>query len=318
MTPPVRGAALLMALLLMALVSTLAAAAWSWQWRAWAIERAEREHQQAAWLLTGALDWARLIVREDGRASSLDHLGEPWAVPLQPTPLSAFLRPGRDSADDPLEHTWLAGRIEDAQGRLNWRNLIDLTGAKPRLAPVALAAFERLYGLLDLPADELRSVAEALLAAWPADGQRPPRHPLPQTFEDLQALGLSARSWAALRDHTVWLPEPTPLNLNTAGVLALRAGIEGLQAADAQRLLQQRSQRPLDRPEALAELLPRLGTSASIGTLSVASRYFLVHGQLRLDTLTLQQTALLRRDGPRVDVVWLRRSPQASPSASAP
>lgn len=310
-----RGAALLVALMLMAVVATLGAAAWSLQWRAWAVERAQRDQAQAAWLLTGALDWARLIVREDGRASRTDHLAEPWAVPLQPTRLSTFLRAAEDGSDV-LDEAWLAGRIEDAQARLNWRNLIDLTGATPRLNPTALAAFERLYGLLELPADELRAMAEALRLAWPAGAQSPARHPLPQRAEDLQALGLSAASWARLAPHTVWLPEPTPVNLNTAGPLVLRAAIAGLDATEAQRLLTLRSQRPFERAEALVEALPRLATAWQPTLLAVASRHFLVTGQLRLGELTVQQTALLRRDGARVEVLWRQRGVAGAPAAS--
>ena len=39
------------------------------------------------WILVGALDWARLILREDGRSNrtsgAADHLGEPWATRLR-------------------------------------------------------------------------------------------------------------------------------------------------------------------------------------------------------------------------------------------
>ncbi|WP_143891024.1 type II secretion system minor pseudopilin GspK [Tepidimonas alkaliphilus] len=309
-----RGAALLMALMLMAVVATLGAAAWSLQWRAWAVERAARDQAQAAWLLTGALDWARLIVREDGRASRTDHLAEPWAVPLQPTRLSTFLRASADDGADVLDDAWLAGRIEDAQARLNWRNLIDVTGATPRLNPMALAAFERLYAQLDLPPEELRAVAEALQQAWPAGPQRPARHPLPERAADLQALGLSAASWARLAPHTIWLPQPTPVNLNTAGPVVLRAAIAGLDGAEAQRLLALRNQRPFERTEALVEALPRLAASWQPALLSVSSQHFLVTGQLRLGELTVQQTALLRRNGARVEVLW-RQQGVAGPAS---
>ena len=62
-----RGAALLLAMLTVALVATLSAAALWQQWRAMAVESAERQRVQASWILGGALDWARLILREDGR-----------------------------------------------------------------------------------------------------------------------------------------------------------------------------------------------------------------------------------------------------------
>ena len=92
---PQRGAALLAAMLTVALVATFAAGALWQQWKSIEVEGAERQRTQARWLLTGALDWARVILREDARAGDAsaptDHLAEPWAVPLQEARLSSFL-----------------------------------------------------------------------------------------------------------------------------------------------------------------------------------------------------------------------------------
>ena len=70
-----RGAALLLAMLTVALVATLATAALWQQWRNVEIEASERSRLQASWILGGALDWARLILREDARTGGPDHLG---------------------------------------------------------------------------------------------------------------------------------------------------------------------------------------------------------------------------------------------------
>ena len=88
---PERGMALLSAMLTVALVTFLAAGALWQQWRTFEVESAERQRQQAAWLLNGAMDWARLVLREDGKSSPSDHLGEPWALPLREARLSSFL-----------------------------------------------------------------------------------------------------------------------------------------------------------------------------------------------------------------------------------
>ena len=86
-TPPRRqcGAALLAAMLTVTLVATFAAAALWQQWRGVEVETAERNRVQAAWILLGALDWSRLILREDGlnAGGGPDHLAEPWAIALQ-------------------------------------------------------------------------------------------------------------------------------------------------------------------------------------------------------------------------------------------
>ncbi|TAK95685.1 MAG: general secretion pathway protein GspK, partial [Aquabacterium sp.] len=87
-----RGAALLMAMVIVTLVATLAASMVWQQWRATQVEGAERIRTQASWVLSGALDWARLILREDAKSTDKsDHLGEPWAIPLAEARLSTFL-----------------------------------------------------------------------------------------------------------------------------------------------------------------------------------------------------------------------------------
>src|SRR5258707_11956420 len=77
-----RGAALLTAMIIVTLVATLAASMVWQQWRAVQVEVAERARLQSSWILSGALDWAKLILREDAKTGGADHLGEPWAVPL--------------------------------------------------------------------------------------------------------------------------------------------------------------------------------------------------------------------------------------------
>ena len=78
-----RGAALLLAMLTVALVATLASTALWQQWRSVEIESRERERLQAGWILVGALDWARLILREDARSGGPDPLAEPWSIELR-------------------------------------------------------------------------------------------------------------------------------------------------------------------------------------------------------------------------------------------
>ncbi|MBS0339952.1 MAG: type II secretion system minor pseudopilin GspK [Proteobacteria bacterium] len=149
-----RGAALLAAMLTVTLVATLAAAAMWQQWRAAEIEAAERSRLQSAWVLVGALDWARLILREDGRAGGADHLAEPWAVPLEEARLTTFLAADKNIASDAIEglpDAFMAGRIIDAQSKLNVTNLV--VGGKP--VETAVASFVKLFELLGLPTQEV-------------------------------------------------------------------------------------------------------------------------------------------------------------------
>ena len=40
---------------------------------------------QSRWIERAAVDWAKVILRADQRAGAVDHLGEPWAVPVVDT-----------------------------------------------------------------------------------------------------------------------------------------------------------------------------------------------------------------------------------------
>ncbi|MDM0024848.1 type II secretion system minor pseudopilin GspK [Variovorax saccharolyticus] len=169
--PSQYGAALLTAMLTVTLVATFAAAALWQQWRSIEIEAAERARAQAGWVLIGALDWSRLILREDARTAGsgtlVDHLAEPWAVPLEEAKLTTFLAADKNIASDALEglpDAFLSGRIIDAQSKLNVMNLVD--GGKA--APKAVAAFDKLFQLLRLPREELTLLTANLLRAVPA------------------------------------------------------------------------------------------------------------------------------------------------------
>ena len=95
-----RGAALLTAMIIVALIATLAASMVWQQWRAVQIEVAERARLQSSWILSGAADWAKLILAEDAKTGGADHLGEPWAVPLAEARLSTFLAADKDNNTD--------------------------------------------------------------------------------------------------------------------------------------------------------------------------------------------------------------------------
>jgi general secretion pathway protein K len=172
------GAALLAAMLTVTLVATFAAAALWQQWRAVEVEAAERARVQSSWVLIGALDWSRLILREDARAgsanggSAADHLAEPWAVPLAEAKLSSFLAADKNVASDAMEglpEAYLSGSIVDAQSKLNVRNLVK------NGAPVveSAAAFKKLFELLGLPAQELVLLQANLRQALPASATPP-------------------------------------------------------------------------------------------------------------------------------------------------
>src|SRR5687767_13257373 len=146
-----RGAAIVMAMVVVAVTATLVAGA---HWRqSIVLRQAENElaYAQAKWLIRGAIDWAGLILREDARISGVDHLGEPWAVPLADTHLN------QGDGRDPV---YLAGQMRDEQARFNLRNLADAKGVNP----AELEVLRRLLELVGASAGAAEAIAQRVTA----------------------------------------------------------------------------------------------------------------------------------------------------------
>jgi general secretion pathway protein K len=261
---------------------------------------------QAGWILTGALDWARLILREDGRAGGADHLGEPWAVPLQEARLSTFLAADKsNTVDTEADNTFLSGQVIDQQSLLNVNNVVEAG----RISETGLAAFTRLFDLLGLPQAELARLAENLRFASDisTDNRSAGQAPLaPQKLEQLTWLGLSLRTAAVLQPHVTVLPGRTEVNLNTASAEVLYAALPGISLADAQRLVAERDRSHFRNKSDADRLLPGANLDEST-TVGIASRYFEVRGRLRLGSTVIEERSLVQRTGVDVKTVWRER-----------
>ncbi len=315
-----RGAALLMAMLTVALVTTLASAALWQQWRQVEIEIAERGRNQTAWMMTGALDWTRLILREDAvstQGTGVDHLGEPWALPVQESKLSTFLSQDQQWREGDAE-VFLSGQITDAQSRMNLMNLIE----DGRVSPKILARFAALFERLNLPLSELQNLAiqlqatmqagqvKAESAAKPSSATTSNTALMPQQTAQLLWLGLSPQTLATLQPHITLLPEATPVNLNTASAEVLSASLPGLDLASARQAVDLRQRGHWASLDAARQALGTAGVQLDEKQHSIQSRYFEVNGSMRIDNVVQQEQTLVRRDGRQVSMVWRVKSPQ--------
>jgi general secretion pathway protein K len=298
-----RGAALLAAMLVVTLVATFAAASLWQQWRSVEVEAAERSRVQAAWILTGASDWARLILREDARSGGADYLAEPWAVPLQEARLSTFLAADQNNnADAGAENAFLSGQIIDLQSLLNVNNLLQAG----QVSPYWLRAFQRLFDLLGLPQSQLNRMVENLRFAndISTDNRSASQAPLaPQRVEQLVWLGLPVASVAVLEPYVTLLPGRTPVNLNTAPAEVIFAAVENITMADAQRLVTERDRSHFRTLADVGKQLANANVNLTDSELSVASRFFEVRGRLRLDQTLVEERSLVQRDGLEVRVL---------------
>jgi general secretion pathway protein K len=299
-------------MLTVALVATLASAALWQQWRGIEIEQAERGRAQSGWILTGALDWARLILREDARTNQTtgagDHLAEPWAIGLQEARLSTFLAADGQQQEDPSTsfEAFLSGDVQDQQSRLNFHNLVQ----DGKVSESTLRMFVRLYDQLGLNPSALPQVAQRLLAAQEAvqgKASAAASPLLPRRWPHVVWLGVSPQEAQRLAPFATWLPERTPVNLNTASLEVLVATVPGLDRARAQRLVDERALKPFKTLAHASELLHG-DFQLKEGEHSTHSRYFQVTGRLRLGEQMVQEQSLVVRDGLNVRALWRERS----------
>jgi general secretion pathway protein K len=308
-----RGVAVITALLLTTLAITIVASLfWQQQVQVRSMEN-QRLQLQAKWILRGALDWARLILREDGKFSNVDFLGEAWAVPLAETRLDDYIEKGRTDANS--SDAALSGSIIDAQARYNLANLSSNGMIKPR----EVAVFARLLTNLRLPANLAQTVADTIATtqkntatAGDSSGgsgpDKPQPAPLTQVDDLLAVPGFSVEVFDALKDFVIILPRPTPVNVNTASAEVLAARLDPLTLSDAAALLTSRQQAYFRDASDFLQRLPGRQLNPAVGEIAVTTNYFIVNGKVRLDRAGQEIRALVERSAAITKVIWIREN----------
>ncbi|MFT3960295.1 MAG: type II secretion system protein GspK [Propionivibrio sp.] len=221
-----RGMALITAILIAALVASLAFAL-SARERLWLTQLGNRDDLAAAQSTAlSAIDLARLTLRDDMRNNQVDHLLEAWTVPVPPINVEA----GR-----------VGGRLVELQGRLNLYTL----QRDGKVSAEGVLALQRLLSTQNLPSDWAGQLAAALAAQvtlWQeakkadAAAARLTSKLLPAAgLAELAALaGLSggdAERLAAFEPFTVLLPEATSVNVELRAAGGADGGDAGVVAA---------------------------------------------------------------------------------------
>jgi general secretion pathway protein K len=301
-----RGVAVITALLLTTLAITIVASLfWQQQVQVRSIEN-QRLQLQKQWILRGALDWARLILREDATTSAIDTLDEPWAVPLEETRLDQYVENGNADAD--ASDAALSGSITDAQSRFNLTNL----SANGQINQREVAVFAKLLtnvqvspGLAQATADLMATAQKTLVN--PAGGTPQPMDI--KQVEDLLAVpGFTVDLLNKVKNFIVVLPSYTPINVNTAPAEVLAARIDTLSLSDAATLVSSRQKAYFRN---VGELKQRLGNpppEVNDREVSFNTSYFIVIGNVRLNRAGLQVQSLIERIGRSTRVIWIREN----------
>ena len=307
------GVAVITALLLTTLAVTIVASLfWQQQVQVRSMEN-QRLHLQTKWILRGALDWARLVLRQDG----YDHpfattLNDVWNTPLAETRLDQYIE--RERVQGETFDATLSGSVIDATSRYNLGNL-----SKGQVVdPKQVLIFQRLLTNLQVDPGLATRAAEALKAAqsketpagMPIEGAAAGgTAPLEFTqVEDLLTVpGFTQDVVAKLHDHVIVLPERTPVNVNTAGPEVL-AAVVGFSVSEANALVAARKTASFT---STGDFKARLqGPTPVDGTFDVKSEYFLVQSRVRLDRAAFDAEALVNRKlslNNVTNLVWIRQ-----------
>jgi general secretion pathway protein K len=287
-------------MLLAALAAAIAATVFAEQQRWSRTVENRRDQVQAQALAMAGVQWARQILYDDVKRSTLDHLGEPWALSLPPVP---------------LENGEIRGAIADAQARLN----INALGTSGTQATAERKRIERLFAQRGGPVAAIDAIADwvdadgsprptgaedARYAALPAPGFAA-NAPLIRVAELSQVIGVTAPALARVVPFLSALPAGTPTNVNTAPPEVLAAIVDNLSSDGQAALVARRAQRPFATVPDFRSSLPQGAALAGEDSLSVKSDNFYVTIEAREGKTFARARALLHRStGQWPTVVW--------------
>lgn len=248
---------------------------------------------QADAFARAGIDWARGILAEDGKRTSIDALSEPWAQPI---------------AGLPVERAVVSGVISDAQGRFNLNNLV----REGKRSDADIAIFRRLLEGLGIDPRIADAVADWIDADSTVGGEggaedayylaapRPYRaanQPMTQVEELYRVRGFDRAVVSRLAPHVSALPARTVVNINTASVEVLAAYLDGASPAAVGRVVARRTEKPFQSLDEVFELAEGAKREPAQSLLGVRSSHFLVFVRVEQDDVLVGEEALVRRGG---------------------
>jgi len=300
-----RGVALITAILITALVSSVALSlAWD---NALDMRRTMTllYRDQAVLVAMGAESWVQSILRDDLSETDTDHLGEIWASDLPGLPVQSEAVQGQ-----------LFGSIEDLQGRFNVNNLIDENG---EIDELALEQFQRLLQVLEIDprfagvaADWIDGNREAGFPDGAEDAiytgfipaYRTANVPLSNVTELAALDGMDKQIFDILRPHIVALPGRTGINVNTASAAVLQSLDENLSTSDVEGLIAEREDGGFADVQ---NTFSTIVTPEILPSIEDTSSYFQLKVVVQIATVRITYFSTLQR-GPRGGVVPILRS----------
>ncbi|MGQ9426933.1 type II secretion system minor pseudopilin GspK [Gilvimarinus sp. F26214L] len=323
-----RGAVLVLALLIVAVVTVLAV-----QFaHTFTLNYSRVEYRsygaQARYYLLGAEALAGVVLEQDAAETETDNLTEIWAQAIPPFP---------------TDHGLLEARLEDAHGRFNLNSLERKANAEDtpgnpaeRFTPAQRRFIRLLQTFEDYPLnpDEAIEITEAVVDWIDEDDEpfgfggaeslhysreEPPYEPANQPFNSVSELRLvrhvTPELYRLLEPLLVALPADATLNLNTALPPLLRTinDVDDLSPLDERALADLLEDRQLTQYETVSDFFssPVLqnvapnADSANAGY-GVTSNYFILHAKASVGEQVRFMTSYLERDGTQTSTLQRR------------
>jgi len=278
-----RGVALIVALLVLAIATGLAAAMITRNQNAFNAMVAFENGARADELANSAFILAEALLNQDDR--SIDGPADTWAQPL---------------ANIPIDDATISLRITDMQGRFNLNNLMTTDG---KVNVLAQERFQNLLRILNLSPDisneiigfidPSRSLDLGFSSAAARSNQMPAGQALFSVTELRALAGVTPAYYQTLAPYVTALPVGTPINLNSASptvLEALGANVANLPAID-----------PKTPPKNIGSVADFLAGAAFGGRvtqpdgLSVNSQFFLCEVTVSMDSVTRHRYAMIER-----------------------
>lgn len=276
-----RGAALLLAMLILTLVTTVAAAMVWHQHRAIELEAAVRARNQAGVMVLGGFDAVIRTILAVGEVPKRKPLV------LEPARIGPLLAVDQENNADTVLDAFISGRIVDVQGRYNLRNLL---GPDGKLVDAERAGLQRLCAALGLSQDVATRIAEGLVASWTG---KPDAVLPPSQLSQLTWLGIDAATIARLRGYVDILPVRTPVNAVSARAEVLLAAIDKIDPATASGVVRESDRLDVKFDDARLRTLVPSTIELNAARVATTSRFFEITGTVRLEERAIEERVLV-------------------------
>ncbi|WP_175330502.1 MULTISPECIES: type II secretion system minor pseudopilin GspK [Candidatus Ichthyocystis] len=290
-----KGAVLMMTLLVLFIISLIAATLMSRAYLQTSLLWNRQSKAQLDLFNKGVVNWVKVMLWVDQKHRTPTTLNDSWAIPLDHTTIHGGT---------------ITGKIDDAQSRWNCNNMV--YGGVLHKSQVMI--FEKLLRILKLPTELAISLAQALVH----DSFGHSKIHRPTYLIDISELyalpEFSDTVIARLRPYVTALPGYTKVNANTASPEVLAAVVPSLDMSSVQHLIAKRDMSPFYNMEELYYFIESMIPSSKypfseLLEIVLRSDYFSLSGFTEKNGAKSPITVLIKRDlQGKPYVIWFKRS----------